>query len=142
MDLTRVLTRGHEQTQRPQVCAHSETTTCGDTQHGGSWPQARARVLPGNQTCRHLALGVPASSSLWEHKGLLFKPPSPSHLVMVALENKHSAVAVQLLSRVQLFEAPWTAAGQTLCPPLSPRVCSNPRPSSGLCPPTTQCKRR
>ena len=45
-------------------------------QHEGSHPQAKQRVLRGNQTCWHLDLGVPASSYSWENKFLLFKPPS------------------------------------------------------------------
>ena len=43
-----------------------------------------------------------------------------------------AAAAVHLLSRVQLFVTPWTAAGFSaiawlLCPSLSPGVCSNSR---------------
>ena len=38
---------------------------------------------------------------------------------------------VQSLSRVQLFAAPWTAARQASCPPLSPRACPNSCPLSG-----------
>ena len=33
-------------------------------------------------------------------------------------------IVVQLLSCVQLFATPWTAAHQALCPSLSPGVCS------------------
>ena len=41
-----------------------------------------------------------------------------------------------LLSRcVWLFETPWTAARQTSCPSLSPRVCSNSGPLSQWCHP-------
>ena len=39
-------------------------------------------------------------------------------------------LVAQLLSHVQLFEAPWTAACQASCPSLSPRVCSNSCPLS------------
>ena len=42
-------------------------------------------------------------------------------------------VVVQLLSSVQLFVTPWTITRQALCPPLSPRVCSNSRPLSQRC---------
>ena len=38
---------------------------------------------------------------------------------------------VQTLSRVQLFVTPWVAL--LLCPPLSPRVCSNSCPLSQWC---------
>ena len=37
----------------------------------------------------------------------------------------HCCSDVQLLSCVQLFETPWTAAQQLLCPSLYPRVCSD-----------------
>ena len=43
---------------------------------------------------------------------------------------------VQSLSRVRPFAAPWTAAPRLLCPPLSPRVCSNSCPLSRWCHPT------
>ena len=42
----------------------------------------------------------------------------------------HAFVAVQLLSHVQLFVTPWTAAGQASCPSPSLGVCSNSCPLS------------
>ena len=45
-------------------------------------------------------------------------------------------VVVQSLSHVWLLETLWTAARQLLCPPLSPRVCSNSCPLSWWCYPT------
>ena len=46
------------------------------------------------------------------------------------------SVAVQLLSRIQLFAAPWTAACRLPCSSPSPRVCSNSCPLSRWCHPT------
>ena len=45
-------------------------------------------------------------------------------------------VVVQLPSCVWLFATPWTAAHQTSCPSLYPRVCSNSCPLSRWCHPT------
>ena len=42
-------------------------------------------------------------------------------------------VVIQLLSRVLLFETPWTAALQAPCPSISPRVYSNSCPLSWWC---------
>ena len=42
-------------------------------------------------------------------------------------------VVVQLLSHVLLFVTPWTAACQTSCPSVYPRVCSNSCPLSWWC---------
>ena len=39
-------------------------------------------------------------------------------------------VVVQLLSHVQLFATPWTAAHQASCPPPTPGACSNSCPLS------------
>ena len=44
--------------------------------------------------------------------------------------------SVQLLSRVQLFATPWTAACQASCPSPTPGVYSNSCPSSQWCHPT------
>ena len=44
--------------------------------------------------------------------------------------------SVQLLSRVQLFVTPWTAACQASCPSPTLGACSNSRPSSWWCHPT------
>ena len=44
--------------------------------------------------------------------------------------DAHHVVVAQLLSRVQLFVTPWTAAARLPCPSLSPRVCSNSCPLS------------
>ena len=44
--------------------------------------------------------------------------------------DAYHVVVGQLLSRVQLFVAPWTAAARLPCPSLSPRVCSNSCPLS------------
>ena len=46
---------------------------------------------------------------------------------------KISIVFVQSLSRMWLSVTPWTAAPKLLCPPLSPRVCSNSCPLSWWC---------
>ena len=44
--------------------------------------------------------------------------------------------SIQLLSRVQFFVIPWTAACQDSCPSPTPGVCSNSCPSSWWCHPT------
>ena len=44
--------------------------------------------------------------------------------------DAYHVVVGQLLSHVQLFVAPWTAAARLPCPSLSPRVCSNSCPLS------------
>ena len=44
-------------------------------------------------------------------------------------------VVVQLLSHIQLFVTPWTAACQVPCPSLSPGVCSDSCPLSWWCHP-------
>jgi len=45
----------------------------------------------------------------------------------------HIVVVFQLLSCVQFFVTPWTAARQTSCHSLSPGVCSNTYPLSQWC---------
>ena len=45
-------------------------------------------------------------------------------------------VVVQLLSHVQLFATPWTAACQASCPSPSPGVCSSSCPLNWWCHPT------
>ena len=58
------------------------------------------------------------------------------------LDKKQSRViflffsSVQSLSRVQLFDTPWTAAHQASCPSPAPGACSNSCPLSRWCHPT------
>ena len=50
--------------------------------------------------------------------------------------KNHSSVVVQLLSRIWLFETPWTQHIRLPSPSLSPGVCSNSCPLSWWCHPT------
>ena len=59
-----------------------------------------------------------------------------THPVNHGVIEKFRFVVVQLLSRVQLFATPWTAACPTSCPSLSPRVCLNSCPLNQWCHPT------
>ena len=57
-----------------------------------------------------------------------------THTIYAVKANDSMVVVVQLLSLVQLFVIPWTAACQPLFP--SPRACPNSCPSSQWCHPT------
>ena len=50
--------------------------------------------------------------------------------------KNRSSVVVQLLSRIWLFETPWTQHIRLSSPSLSPGVCSNSCPLSSWCHPT------
>ena len=71
------------------------------------------------QTMLHLQEQLQAA---WRHGG------APKVVFVV--------VAVQLLSRVWVFVAPWAADARLPCPSLSPWFCSNICPSSQWCHPT------
>ena len=71
------------------------------------------------QTMLHLQEQLQAA---WRHGG------APKVVFVV--------VAVQLLSRVWVFAAPWAADARLPCPSLSPWFCSNICPSSQWCHPT------
>ena len=80
---------------------------------------------------RHLLLRRKAMYQKTE-TSLCWKGPSSQTygftVVMYGCESwtiKKAVVAVQQLSHVQLIATPWTAAPRFLCPPLSPKVCSN-----------------
>ena len=63
--------------------------------------------------------------------------PFGSHVIVGILS--YVIVVAQLLSHVQLFATPWTAAHQASCPSVSLRLCSNSYPLSQWCHPTISC---
>ena len=60
--------------------------------------------------------------------------PIGSYVIVGILS--YVVVVAQLLSHVQLFASPWTAAHQASYPSQSPRLCSNSCPLSQWCHPT------
>ena len=68
-------------------------------------------------------------------KILLFSISVDSFKYNLFIENIDIS-SVQLLSRVQLFATPWTAACQVPCPSPTPKVYSNSCPLSWWCHPT------
>ena len=54
-------------------------------------------------------------------------------LLLPGVRRSDSVVSVVQLSRVQLSVTLWTAATRLLCPPLSPKVCSNSCPLCQWC---------
>ena len=69
-----------------------------------------------------------ASGELLGWRILEWTISGPSNLIFLSLsvfssDSQDTVLAVQSVTRAQLFATPWTAAG--VCPPLLPRVCSS-----------------